>query len=273
MRLAKKSSYIVLALSLLFAIAVCLAPPTASAQSAWRVDREHSIAHLSLGADAQAVEAGIARVDGTAILNPADPTGARLNLTISPDDPYAPQYSRITFQSTRAWLNQDGSLSVAGNLSVTRIVRPVQADANEGYHGFEYGLPIAYTNTSEATIVIPDMKSAQREERAIRLVASTTVHGEDFPVLRTALQSGDWPSSLVQDRQSIAPSTTGEDYAGFESTGTPVYTATSSVPVGSGEGYNGFQPAPDTRNATIALDLKLTRPANSDSGAILATGN
>jgi hypothetical protein len=67
----------------------------------------------------------------------------------------------------------------------------------------------------------------------------------------------------------------GEDYAGFPSSGTPVVTATNSVPVGSGEAFYGFQPAtaPDARKATVALDLKLTRPIAPGSDVTPSFGN
>ncbi len=278
MRLASKTTSIPrvsLVLSLLFTLAIVLSPLTASAQSAWRVDPERSVARLSLGAGARSVEAGIAHVDGRAVFDPADPSGARFDLAIQPDEVQAPQYSKIAFHSKRSWIDRDGNLVVAGDLTVTRVVRSVHVDANEGYHGAEYGEPTAYVNTSEVKLVFPQGKPGQSQDQAIRLSASTIVYGEDFPLLPAALESGDWPSALVEDRQTGQLSTIGEDYAGFPESGTPVVTATNSVPVGSGEGYSGFAPAtqPDARKATIALDLNLTRSMAAGSEGAAASGN
>lgn len=273
MRLASKS-YVSFVLSLLFAIAVTLAPGAASAQS-WRVDSEHSIARLSLGAGAQSVEAGLARVGGSVSFNPADPAGARFNLTILDEDPQAAEHSEITFQSKQSWINPDGSLAVKGDLTVTRIARSVQVHGNEGYHGAEYGEPVAYSNTSEVTLVVSKAKPGG-QDRVVRLSASARVNEEDSPLLRAALEAGDWPSVVVRDRQqpALAP-TLGEGYAGVTSTGTPVVTATNNLPAGSGEGYYGFEPAvePAAGRATLALDLELTPTVASGSGAGLWSGN
>jgi polyisoprenoid-binding protein YceI len=264
-----------LVLSFLFILAVALSPIAASAQSTWQIDQEHSIARLALGAGAQALEVGIAHVEGIAVFNPANPSGARFDLAIQPDHVQAPQYSKITFRSQRSWVDRDGNLVVAGDLTVTRLVRPVQVDANEGYHGAEYGEPVAYVNTKEAKLVFPQAKLGHKDDRAIRLSASTVVYGEDFPLLPAALQSGDWPNSLVEDRQTGQLSTIGEDYAGFSESGTQVVTATNSVPVGSGEGYFGFEPAtqPDASKATISLDLKLNRTIAAGPDVTPSSGN
>ncbi len=83
------------------------------------------------------------------------------------------------------------------------------------------------------------------------------------------------PARRVEDRQSAPLSAIGEDYAGFPENGTPVVAATNSVPVGSGESYSGFEPAaePDASKATIALDLKLTRPVIAGSAVTPSSGN
>jgi len=274
MKLAKKT-YGTPFLSLLFAIAISLAPLTASAQSSWRVDPEHSIARLSLGAGEQTLEAGVARTGGSAVFNPADPASAHFDLTILSDDSRAAQHSEMTFNSKHSQLNADGSLSVTGDLTVTRVLRPVYVDPNEGYSGAQYGEPVFYSSTSEATLVFADVKSALNNDGVVHLAASTVVYSEDFPQLPTALQAGDWPSSLVQDREAKAPATVGEGYAGFETAGTPVFTATNSVTTSSGEGYYGAEPAtaPDTRKATIAFDLKLTQSTSPQSDTTLSSGN
>lgn len=276
MKIAHKT-YFSSILILLVALVVSLAPLPASAQqkSAWRVDQQHSVARLSLGAGAESLEVGLARVDGTALFDPANPGSAGFELTIQRNEAQTAEYSQITFTSKRSWVRPDGSLSVVGDLSVTRVVRNVQMDPNEGYSGAQYADPIAYTNSSEVTLVFPQQKSAGTQDRVLQLSGSTTVAAEDFPLLQAALQSGDWPSVLVEDRQAAPLSTIGEDYAGFPSTGTVVVTATNSVATGSGEGYDGFRPAvePDTRKATIALDLTLTRSIAAGPDGASSSGN
>ena len=264
-------------LVLLLAWLVCLVsvPATAQQKWAWRVDQEHSVARLSLGALPEALEVGIARVGGAALLNPANPSSVHLQWTIPGNEPHPAQYSEITFTSKRSWVGPDGSLSVAGDLSVTRVVHSVQMDPNEGYSGAQYGEQTASTNTREVTLVFPREKSSSGADRALKLSGSITVNAEDFPLLQTALQSGDWPGVRVEDNQVAPLSTIGEDYAGFPSTGTVLTTATNSVASGADEGYSGFQPAvkPDTRKSTIALDLKFTRSVTVFSGAVTSSGN
>jgi len=262
--------------SLLLAMIVSLVPVVASAQqnSPWRIDQQHSVARLSLGTGADSVDVGIARVGGSALFDPADPGDARLTFTILADETQTSQHSQITFTSKRSWVRPDGNLLVAGDLSVTHVVHIVQLDPNEGYNGAQYGAPIAYTNSSEVTLVFPWEKSAGSQDGAFQLSGSTIVSAEDLPLLQAALQSGDWPSVLV-DRQSVAPSTIGEDYAGFTTTGTALVTATNSVVSGTGDGYYGSRPSvePDARKATIALDLRFTRSTAVDSGEAPSFGN
>lgn len=264
-------------LVLLFALLICLGSLPASAQQkwAWRVDQEHSVARLSLGAGAESLEVGLARVGGTAILDPANPGSARFELTLHGNEAQTAQYSEINFTSKRSRVGPDGTLSVAGDLSVTRVVHSVQLDPNEGYSGAQYGDPIAYTNTSEVTLIFPKEKSASTQDRAFQLSGSATVGAEDFPLLQTALQSGDWPSVLVEDCQVAPPATIGEDYAGFPNTGTVVATATNTVATGTGEGYYGFRPTvePDTSKATIVFDLRFTRSITAGSDGVPSFGN
>jgi polyisoprenoid-binding protein YceI len=263
--------------SLLLAMIISLVPMVGSAQqnSPWRIDQQHSVARLSLGTGANSLEVGIARVGGSALFDPANPGDARLAFTILDDQTQTSQHSQITFTSKRSWVRSDGNLLVAGDLSVTRVVRIVQLDPNEGYNGAQYGAPIAYTNSTEVTLVFPRAKSAGSQDGAFQLLSgSTIVSAEDLPLLQAALQSGDWPRVLV-DRQSVAPSTIGEDYAGFATTGTAVVTVTNSVVTGTGDGYYGSRPAvePDARKAMIALDLRFTRSTAVDSGEAPSFGN
>ncbi|MBV9086295.1 MAG: hypothetical protein JOY79_02320, partial [Acidobacteriaceae bacterium] len=200
MKIAGKTHFTSI-LSWLFAFVVCLAPLRSSAQqsSPWSVDQQHSLARLSLGAGAQSLEAGIARVDGNALFDPADPESARFDLTLHSDEAQTSP-SEIIFTSKRSWVRPDGGLSVAGDLSVTRVVHTVLLDPNEGYNGAQYGAPIVYTNSSEVTLIFSPQSSLPTRDGALQLSGSTTVDAEDLPLLRASLQSGDWPNVVVEGR-------------------------------------------------------------------------
>ena len=76
-----------------------------------------------------------------------------------------------------------------------------------------------------------------------------------------ALIQDSWPTVLVNNDNCEEPSTTDEDYSGFECTGTDIAKVNNRfVPTGGigGNGYFGFQPTviPDRNYAAIAFDLK-----------------
>lgn len=252
---------------LVLALAVGIASMPAQAQSGiWKVDAEHSIARLSLGS----VETGVARVSGNVAFDANDPADPVVNLNISSGIPSADD-AQISFKSKRSAMTSDGKLAVVGDLSVTRIERPVisYSGGGEGYYGAQYGEPVAHTDTREVTLEFPSPVASQNG--TMQLSASTGINRERFPQLVDALAQGNWPSVVVEDEQCTMSATVGEDYHGADCTGTAVEAASNSVNTyeGGGEGYYGSQPAvvPDGNHASIALNLQLTQVAAAPSAA------
>ena len=249
---------------------LALAVGVAHAQSGvWTVDAEHSTARLSLGS----VETGVARVSGSVAFAADDSSDPVVNLNIGADTPGADD-PQISFHSKRSAMTSDGKLAVTGDLSVTRIERPVipYVGGGEGYYGAEYGEPVVHSDTREVTLVLPS-PAAQRNE-TLQLSAVTDISRERFPQLVNALAQGNWASVVVQDEHCTMPPTVGEDYAGAVCSGTPVEAATNSVTTyaGGGEGYYGSHPVaiPDGSHATIALQLQLTQVVSAPSAAQVA---
>ena len=266
-----------LVLSLL-ALAVAIASVPARAQDGtWQVDREHSIARLSLGTAPTSAEVGVARVGGKVVFDSSKDADPVVDLNIKPDGPRA-DYSTISFKSKRSERTSDGKLIVIGDLALTRVVRSVTpyTGGGEGYYGMEYGEPEVQTETREVSLILPSANLPAAQNGAMELQASANISRERFPQLLSLLAAGNWPNEVVEDEHCTMPSTIGEDYHGANCTGTQVATAPNSVTTyeGGGEGYFGSQPAviPDGSQAVIAFDLKLTQVASAPSAA-LASGN
>jgi hypothetical protein len=170
-------------------------------------------------------------------------------------------------------MTSDGKIAVVGNLSVTRIERPVisYAGGGEGYYGVQYGEPVVHTDTREVTLLLPAANLSAPKNGAIQLSASTDISRERFPQLVGALAQGNWQSVVVENEHCAMPSTVSEDYAGAVCTGTPVEAASNSVTTyaGGGEGYYGSRPVaiPDGSRATIAFNLQLTQAVSAPSAA------
>jgi polyisoprenoid-binding protein YceI len=257
-------------MSLLLAVAVGAAAIPAHAQDgAWKIDGKHSIARLSLGSAPKSVEVGLARISGNVVFDGDDPV---VNLTILPENGQAADFSKISFNSKRSALTDDGKLAVIGDLTVTRVERSATLDPNEGYYGAVYGEPVVQTETREVAFLLPAETHPAAQNGNTELSASTHISREYFPQLLSAMAPGNWSNVLVQDEHCTLPSAVGEGYYGAACTGTSVATATNSVAPATavvGEGYYGSEPAvvPDGGQATIALDLKLVRVAAARSTA------
>lgn len=262
---------VALALLLVFLLAVISVQGHAQ-DGAWQVDREHSIARLSLGKAPTSAEVGVARVSGKVVFPSGDAADPIVNLDIKPDYPRA-DFSEIRFKSKRSMMATDGQLMVVGDLSLTRVERSVTpyVGGGEGYYGAEYGESVAHADTREVTLVFPSATLPTAENGAVHLVAATKISRERFPQLLNTLAAGNWPNAVVEDESCTMPSTIGEDYSGPICTGTQVAAASNSVTTyeGGGEGYYGPEPAviPDGNQATIAFDLKLTQLASAPSAA------
>jgi hypothetical protein len=215
---------------LLLALAVGITAIPAHAQDgAWTIDGEHSSARLSLGSNPKAVEIGLARVGGNVALDLNNADDPVVNLTIMPEKGQAADYSKISFNSKRSALTNDGQLAVVGDLTLSRVERSLTLDPSEGYYGVVYGEPVVNTETREVTLLLPAEIRPVAENGETQLSASTSISREYFPQLLSALAPGNWPNMVVEDEQCTAPSAVGEGYYGTICTGTPVETPTISI--------------------------------------------
>ena len=126
--------------------------PAYSQDGIWKVDREHSIARLSLGSSLKSVEVGVARVSGSLAFNVSNAAaGPVVNLNIEPQE--RANYSAIAFKSKHSEITTDGKLAVVGDLSLTRVERSLTSyrGGGEGYYGPQR---VATPDGSHATIAL-----------------------------------------------------------------------------------------------------------------------
>ncbi len=252
------------------ALAVFSSAPWVAAQETWRVDPQDSVARMSLGSGAKAVEIGLARVRGDVVFKSGDATNPVIHLAIMPDNGLGADHAEMSFVSKRSVIRGDGTVLVTGDLTVTRWEQSVTIDANEAYHGPEYGEPIAHTTTEEVSFVFPNPSQVTSESGRAQLAGKAVVVREAFPQLLDALTLSDWPTTLVNDEVCQTPNTVGEDYSGVKCTGTEIASVNNRVvSTGSpgGEGFYGFESAvtPDENHAVIALDMKLIQVSAASS--------
>ena len=204
-----------LALAWLLVLTISFSSP-AHAQETWRLDPQLSIARLSLGSGANALETGLARVSGDVVFASSDLTGLSLNLKITSGNEGGADYATMSFTSKRSVMTSDGNLIVTGDLSVTRIERSVTAEPNEGYAGPQFGDPVAHTETHQIALAFADPRQLGAHDGTLLFSGTTSVIREDFPLLLDAMTLDDWPRVLVNHKQCEVPPTVGEDYSGLK---------------------------------------------------------
>jgi hypothetical protein len=236
---------------LILAIATVAAVPAIAKERNWKLDADHSVARILLGANA--FNMGVGRVGGNVELDAAGPTNSVLDLSID-----SAEGKLITFKSRHATMSGDGKLEVTGDLTLARVVREVSLNAAEDYYGPVDGEPLIQTVTREVTFVLPMANSLEKAE----ITAEANIFREKFPELFAAVTDANW-QPVIQDKSSEMPPA-GEDYAGAVCAGTLIEPDRSTAFASIGEDYHGFEPAlPKGNLMTIVLKLRLTQ---EDSG-------
>ncbi len=236
---------VVLGISMLIAI------PMSAESRTWRVDGDHSVLKISFEGNWDQVN--VAAVTGSVRLDAADPV-----IDISAD---LARDESMTFRSKRVEVVKDGTLLVKGDLSVTQIIRRVQADPAEDYSGAVPEDASARTFTREVTFRMPAFDARNPE-----ITAQAVLGYENFPELFiAAAQASQQP--LIQERD-CAMTPAAEDYAGAQCEGTVIESARRAEAAGAGEDYHGFEPAdPAGKVMIIALQLRLSgEPADQVVG-------
>jgi hypothetical protein len=167
----------------------------------------------------------------------------------------------MSVTSEQSTITIDGTFLITGKLFVTRIERSARLEPIEAYAGPAYGKPIIHTDTREIALTFSDSRQLATSKDVMQFRGTTSVRREDFSQLLQALIQDSWPTVLVNNDNCEEPSTTDEDYSGFQCTGTDIAKVNNRfVPTGGigGNGYFGFQPTviPDRNYAAIAFDLK-----------------
>jgi hypothetical protein len=196
---------------------------------------------------------------------------------VKPYERPGPNKSEANFKAKRS-VNNGGNLAVVGDLTLTRIERSANMIASEGYYGAEYDEPIVHTASHEVTLLLQGASIPAAQNGQLELVGTISVSRERFPQLMAALAFGNWPSMVVEDEKCDTPTKVGTDYFGGACAGIEIDTAGRALrakTVVGGNGYYGFNPAvsPETNQATLSLDLKLSQMASVAPGMAKAAGN
>ena len=250
----KLAQFAFVALSGLISVAPALAQNSVS-----RIDSEHSTARLYLASTKDpnaSLNVGVARASGVVKLSAGNSATPNFDFTIYPADEKPsltksaahrreenPDYTVIAFKSRRVVPLAADTYRVSGDLTLTYVQRSVSYDPSESYSGPTYGPAITSSQTQPASFefrrAISSGNSANEE-----WIASSTIYGEDFPELLTAVSTTVWPV-FVADEKCAMPSNVGsEDYSGPTCTGERVDVAARAdlrcdTPAMVGEDFSG----------------------------------
>ncbi len=295
-RLAKRE---VLTTFLSITMLAIISPVASANSSTWTLDSDASSASLFQGSrtNPDSVNTGVARVTGEVNLDPNDLDNSVVDLNIFPGDedweytlnlegnlpngfvPEATEHTLLTFRSKRILRARDGKLEAIGDLTLTRVDRPVTATPNEAYSGPVYGDPVIHTETREVTFLFPGLGNALvfgpltpvalQKYGPLEVSGAASVVRENFPALLSAVKDTNWPP-VIQSEDCQMPSTIGEDYHGAGCTGTLIaatHDKNLQMPASvGGEGYTGPVSGPPAGDQmTIVLNLQLRQKGSEPS--------
>lgn len=217
-------------------IAVLAGLPAAAQNAKIKMDSENSTARLIVTSSSnpnKSINVGVARLNGHVRWNTNDPAKSAFDFTVYPADQSQPgqevgktaSYAVISFKSKRVEPVGYNAVRVTGELTVSDVERVATYDPSEGYSGPTYGPAVVHSAKREVVFYFQPANAvdASNQETPGSWVASSTVIGEDFPELLSAVSSADWPV-YVKDEQCVMPETIGEDFSGPACTGETVDT-------------------------------------------------
>jgi hypothetical protein len=232
--------------ALLLATVVAFVFPSAlfAQTEIWQVDRDRSTALISLvpsNHPSEGLNYGVEMVGGTMFLDDSDFSKLSLTLNIFPAGQsdallypdgawrvggYA-QLSRYTvfnFTSKAATRTADGRLRLAGDLTITHVVRTAPSDGNVSYSGPATISPEEKSVTREVIFLLDksaaDIESA-RKVGWLEIKGLGTLVLEGAPGLWDWLADSVWPR-VVFDRRCWTPGVNLRDYHGVVCAGTVV---------------------------------------------------
>lgn len=254
--------------------------PVAAQNTVWRIDSEHSTARLFLASSKNpdaGVNVGVARTSGVIDQNAGDSSTSNFDFTIYPADRTEeqsakdPDYTVITFKSTRVVPVNEETFRVSGPLMLTYVERSVTIVSSEAYSGPVYGPAVHYSVTQEAVFEFHQVSPSgveKAKENDAEWSASSTTNAEDFPQLPNVVFNTNWPT-FVADEKCTTPSNPGEDYSGATCMGQTVERAARTdvqcqIPALIGDDYAGevctqTSPVQVANEVQMQLELHLTR--------------
>jgi polyisoprenoid-binding protein YceI len=270
--------------------------PTPAQNTIWRIDSEHSTGRLFLASSSNpdaTVNVGVARTNGLVTRNADDSAMPDFDFTIYPADKTAslersqqerqteepgddPDYTVISFKSTRVVRVDKETFRVTGNLTLTYVQRLATFEPSEAYSGPVYGPAIIHSVRQEAVFefrqVDPSGAQAAKKGNA-EWHAVSKISGENFPELLEAVSATNWPT-FVADEHCVMPSTVGEDYSGSTCTGETVAPAPRKdlhceIPTTVGEDYAGGV-CTQTSSPVVTTDTAENRLRSSEPNQLVA---
>src|SRR5260370_33041791 len=171
----KRSALVVLVVL----ISLVFVAPAPAQTIVWRIDSEHSTARLFLASSRNphaTVNVGVARANGLVTRNPDDSAMPDFDFTIYPSDKTAslesfkqeennetpanePDYTVISFKSTRVVRVDKETFRVTGNLTLTYVERLATYDPSEAYSGPVYGPAVTHSLRQETVFEVRQVDS------------------------------------------------------------------------------------------------------------------
>lgn len=215
-------------------IGILAALPAAAQNAKIKIDSENSTARLFVTSSSnpdKSINVGVARLHGDVRWNANEPAKSAFDFTVYPADQAKPgdsvgrtaSYAVISFKSKRVEPVGYDAVRVTGDLTVSNVERVASYDPTEAYSGPTYGPAVVHSAKREVVFYFQQAKTADGQDAPSNWVASSTVIGEDFPELLSAVATADWPV-YVAEENCVMPSTVGEDFSGPVCTGTNVST-------------------------------------------------
>jgi len=257
----------------------------------WQVDERHSDAQLStdgttnFGKRTMTFTIAVARVNGTVRLDSTDSANSAFDFRFYPATSTAPPIGEdgkveiewftnqgnntlVCFHSKGTVPTSDGRLRTTGTLTLTRVDRNVELNANEAYAGPVYGPPMVHRVSRPATFVfdVPAVAGSGPNKGSFETSGSTNVVREDFPQLLKAVIATHWPPVVREKNCQVAGA--GEAYAGSMCTGT--FVAAPALPQGPSANAGEDYPGPQNFNSVVGEHLTVLvhmRLAPNGSGA------
>jgi len=222
--------------------------PALGQDSTWRIDSQHSAAHLFLDSSRNSeagVSVGVARASGVMVGSAGNSVPSDFDFTIYPPDKTASpessaqerggenpvdnaNYNVIRFKSKRVVQLSGGSFRVTGDLTLTYVEQLATHAQGGAYSGAVYGPAVTESVTQPAVFEFGQVSGPRGTQNNIaEWSASSAMNGEDFPELLNAVSNTRCPTFGVNEKCDM-PSNEGKGFSGPVCTGTTIEVASGA---------------------------------------------